>query len=395
VSPRDALNIIDSVYRRNADMALQIRDLIFKYSEELTTKFGQRPINIMNFCGTHEWTTTHYGLRSLMPKNVRLIAGPGCPVCITPAFYVDLMIKFSFEGLKVYTYGDAYALPTVRSIKGARSLKEAKALGGDINVVYSFYDAIKIAKNENKICVFFGIGFETTAPSYALLFDKGLVPKNLLFLSVIRLTPPAAVYALEKVGLVDGVIAPGHVSAVIGASPWSIISERFKIPVVVSGFEPIDLLLSIAMILRQLSKGESKIEIEYSRVVTFEGNKVAKNLISNVFKVYDAAWRGIGFIPKSGLTLNEKYKNYDVLQTFNIKEPVKDNWVYDLPPNCKCAEVTLGLANPTDCPLFKKVCTPQKPYGPCMVSNEGTCAVWARFGGGGIADQVVNSLGGV
>ncbi len=389
------LEDIERLFRDNAALASSLKRLIERYAREVYERTG-RKIKIMNFCGTHEWTTVHYGLRSLMPSTVELVAGPGCPVCITPAYYVDRVIELALDGVKVYTFGDAYKLPTVRPVRGAMSLAEARSLGGKVEVVYSFLDAVKRAEREGG--VFFGIGFETTAPSYAVLLDAGAVPKTLSFLSVLRLTPPAAAFAIEAAverGLepVQGVIAPGHVSTVTGAKPWAELSKRFHIPVVVSGFEPIDLLISIARILKMLRDGKPGIEIEYTRAVTWEGNVTAQRVVNRVFEVVDAAWRGLGFIPRSGWDLKAGLKCYDAHEQYGIEPLTPEKWKYDLPPGCRCADVTLGIAKPTDCPLFMRTCTPDKPWGPCMVSSEGTCAVWARFGGGGVAEEVARDIG--
>ncbi len=374
-------------YKRGGEKIEALKSLIWRLAEEL----GH--IKIMNFCGTHEWTVVHYGIRSLMPDNVELIAGPGCPVCITPSYAIEKAIELSLEGVKVYTYGDAYRLPSLKPVKGVRSLFEAKASGGKVDVVYSFLDAVKEARNERGEKLFFGIGFETTAPSYALSFCKGIVPEDFYFLSVLRLTPPAADYALSKVGKVSGIIAPGHVSTITGAKPWREIARNHSMPVVISGFEPLDVLISIATILKMIKEGKSGLVIEYRRAVREDGNKLARTYIEKVFEVSDAAWRGIGIIPSSGLELTMKFSEYDAYKRFSIKKPEAKEWVSDLPKGCKCAEITLGLAKPVDCPYYLKSCTPDRPIGPCMVSSEGTCAIWARFGGGGLAEEIAKEVG--
>ncbi len=385
---------LQSLLRYDREMAENIKRIIWKYAEKLK----DRKIKIMNFCGTHEWTTVHFGLRSLMPPNVELVAGPGCPVCVTPSYFIEQAIKLSFEGIRVYTFGDAFKLPALKRVNGARSLEEAKALDGDVKIVYGFLDAITDAKKHGKPSVFLGIGFETTVPSYSLPFYKKVVPKNIGFISVLRLTPPAAEYAIEAAierGLtpIQGIIAPGHVSTIIGARPWDVISKKYGIPAVVSGFEPVDVLLSIARILKMIIEGRVGVEIEYKRLVNWNGNKFALKTIDEVFHVDDAAWRGLGFIPNSGLEFNDGFKVYDAFEMYGIKRLSKEEWRYDLPAACRCADITLGLAVPTDCKLFKKACTPERPIGPCMVSLEGTCAVWARFGGGGLADEIARDIG--
>jgi len=394
---RLSINKLINLFRQNPSLAKDVRSLIYKYRDRLISK-GYRKIKIMNFCGTHEWTTVHYGIRHLLPNEIDLVAGPGCPVCITPSKYIEEAIRLSFEGVRIYVFGDAYKLPSVEKIDGATSLSDAKALGGDVVIVYSFLDAIKNFKEDNlREAIFLGIGFETTAPSYALPIYNEMIPEGLYILSILRLTPPAAEYALKSVyekGLegVNGIVAPGHVSTVIGAKPWDKISRKFGIPSVVSGFEPIDLLISIALLLKMIYHGEAYTEIEYKRVVKYDGNTQAQRLIREVFDVREAAWRGIGYIPDSGLDLKPIYLNFNAVERFDIKLPSKDEWRIDLHPACKCAEIVLGLKKPVECPLYLKVCTPENPIGPCMVSIEGTCSVWARFGEGDIARDIAKEI---
>ena len=379
---------------RSHELAGKIGRLIRKYASALRSR-GFKIIKLMNFCGTHEWTTVHYGLRGLMPREVELVAGPGCPVCITPSLCVEHAIKLSLEGVTVYTFGDAFRLPATREVRGARSLREAKALGGSVRVVYSFMDAIRDATKRSCEAVFLAIGFETTAPGYAIPLARGLVPKNLKLLSALRLTPPAARHAILATverGLepVRGIIAPGHVSTVTGAEPWDRLSRELGLPAVISGFEPLDLMLSVVMLLRMIYLGRVGAEVEYRRLVTWEGNVLAKKFINEVFQVSDAAWRGLGVIPDSGLELTGPYVKYDAYREYGLKIP---DGREDMPSGCRCADVIMGLAKPVECPLFMKVCTPSRPYGPCMVSSEGTCAIWARFGGGGLADKVAREVG--
>lgn len=344
--------------------------LIGKHAREI----GE-PIKIMNFCGTHEWTTVHYGIRSILPQNVEMVAGPGCPVCITPASDVDAAVQAAIDGMVLYTYGDAFRL---RGKGSPSSLQEAKALGADVRVVYSFLDAVKDAKTHGKRSLFFGIGFETTAPSYAILFESGGVPENLKFLSACRLTPPSMRYVVdlhERRGLfpIRGVIAPGHVSTVIGAAEWEFLPKEYGVPVVVAGFEPVDVLLAVERILRMIREEKPGIEIEYRRLVSWEGNIRAKRAIEKVFKVSDAHWRGLGKIPMSGLVLREEFSEYEITSC-DADLPEK------MPSGCKCADVIVGVAKPSDCPLFMSACSPVNPVGPCMVSSEGACSIWARGG---------------
>ncbi|MEL9940460.1 MAG: hydrogenase formation protein HypD [Ignisphaera sp.] len=389
---------IEKAFRENRELVKAILKKIGEYSKSLESLYGKDfKFKIMNFCGTHEWTVTHFGIRSLVPKNIELVAGPGCPVCVTPSHFIEEAIKLALDGITVYTYGDTYRLRTLNSVRGYRSLSEVRG-EGSVKLVTSLVDAIKDARNSNRESVFIGIGFETVAPGYASAVLKGLVPENLKIMSLVKLTPPAMFYSLEILREkpteppVMGVIAPGHVSTVTGAKAWSVVSENYGIPVVVSGFEPIDVLLSILEILKQLVKGEAKTVIEYKRAVTWHGDLRAQRIVAKAFRVVDDAWRGIGFLPKSGLRLRDEYRKYDAFEGLGVKEIKPGEWGYDLPPGCRCAEVTLGKAKPTDCPLFMKVCTPDKPYGPCMVSLEGACAIWARFGSGGLADEIAKEL---
>ncbi len=365
--------LIKKLYERNP----LAKDIVRKI-HELTSKIeGYDKIKIMNFCGTHEWTITHYGIRSLMPESIELVAGPGCPVCITPGYYVDLLIKLSFEGYTILTYGDAYKLPGT-SLKRIRSLYDARSKGASVEVVYSFYDAIKKAReNKNKKYIFFAVGFETTMPSTAEPLYRREVPENLAILSAYRFTPPIMKYLLDKYGediKLHGIIAPGHVSTIIGSRAWEFLPKEYRVPVVVSGFEPIDVLLSIYFILKMLYNKKPGLVNEYRRVVKPEGNLYAQKLIAEVYEVIDAYWRGIGLVEKSGAILNEEYSRYDAHKIFGLKEKeYRDNI-----PGCRCGEVVLGLIKPTQCPLFLRACTPEKPYGPCMVSVEGTCRIWAE-----------------
>jgi len=401
---QERLRKIEELYRNNTSLISRIRDLSHKLLNKLRRKYGRDvKIRIMNFCGTHEWTTVYYGIRSIVPREIELVAGPGCPVCITPSYYIEQCIKLGFEGYRIYTYGDTFKVPVVKPVDGCRSLEEAKARGADIVVVYSFLEAVEHARREPKRSIFLGIGFETIAPAYAQMFKAGKVPSNMYFLSVVRLTPPAAEYTLnvckrrlsEEFGSepLFGVIAPGHVSTIIGGEAWSFLAEKYGIPVVVSGFEPVDLLLSICEILRQLLIGDIKVCIEYTRAVTWSGNTYAKKIMNEIFETVDSYWRGIGKIPRSGLYLRDAYSRWDVFKELNIRDLDEKTWTKDVPGGCKCGEIMLGLAKPVDCPHFLKSCTPSRPLGPCMVSSEGTCSIWARYGSTLLLEELARELG--
>ncbi|MGQ9726140.1 MAG: hydrogenase formation protein HypD [Candidatus Bathycorpusculaceae bacterium] len=327
-------------------------------------------VKICHVCGTHEWTITHYGIRSLLPKNVEVIAGPGCPVCVTPASEVDEAAQLALKGVVVACFGDVLRVPGSKM-----SLLDAKAEGADVRVVYSLSDAIKMAEKEpHKEFVFFAIGFETTAPSTAVeILEKP--PDNLSFLVSHRLIPPAMKMLVEMKDLnLNGFIAPGHVSTIIGLKPYEIFPKNYDMPTVVAGFEPIDVLFGVYMILKQLSEGKPRLENEYTRAVRWEGNIKAQKIMQKVFNVADGNWRGIGTIPSSKLVLDEEYTTYDA----HLKHDVKVESGVDIQHGCKCHLVIIGKIKPTECPLFMKACTPQKPVGACMVSIEGTCRIWAK-----------------
>ncbi len=385
---------LERVFRNNAGLAKSLVRYIGKFYEKLEKDFGS--FKIMDFCGTHEWTITHYGLRSLMPKGLELVAGPGCPVCVTPSYYIENALKLSFDGVVVYTYGDVFRLLSLKRVKGASSLAEAKALGADVRIVTGIADAIADAKAHGKESIFLGIGFETVASGYAQVLISGLLPENLKLMSLVKLTPPAMLATVEilakEKSAVRGIIAPGHVSTIIGAKAWKPVADKLKIPVVVTGFEPIDVLIAIAEVLKQLVRGEAKVSIEYARAVSWDGDIKAQEMIERAFRVVKDAWRGIGFLPNSGLRISESYSSHDAFREYDIEETVPESYQDDLPKGCRCAEIVIGKEKPTGCPLFMRKCKPSSPVGPCMVSLEGTCAIWARFGADGLADQIAEDL---
>jgi hydrogenase expression/formation protein HypD len=335
---------------------------------QLTPKTGT--IKICHVCGTHEWTISHFGLRSLLPNNIEVIAGPGCPVCILPASEVDVAITMAKKGIVVTCFGDVLRVPGSHG-----SLLDAKAEGADVRIVYSTSDAVKMAQAEpQKDFMFFAVGFETTAPSTAIEINAN-PPSNLSFLISHRIVPPAMELLAKMSDLqLNGFIAPGHVSTIIGVEPYAVFPQKYGLPTVVAGFEPLDLLFSIYMIVKQLSEGKPKLENEYSRGVNWNGNLKAQALINNAFRVVDGKWRGLGTIPASTLALKEPYTAYDALKKYNLK--LVDG--VDSQPGCRCHLVVVGKIKPDACPLFMKTCTPQNPVGACMVSMEGTCRVWAK-----------------
>jgi hydrogenase expression/formation protein HypD len=303
---------------------------------------------------------------------VEVIAGPGCPVCTVPASEIDEAIELARKGVVVTCFGDVLRVPGSKT-----SLLDAKAEGADVRIVYSISDAVKMAAKEpSKEFAFFAIGFETTTPSTAVEV-VAKPPRNLSFLVSHRLIPPAMKLLVEMKDLnLNGFIAPGHVSTIIGLEPYEVFPKVYGMPTVVAGFEPLDLLFGVYMILRQLSEGKPRLENEYVRAVNWEGNRKAQELMQKVFDTVDGGWRGIGTIKASKLKLRGEYEAYDA----NLRHNVNVERGVDLQPGCRCHLVIIGKIKPTECPLFMKACTPQKPVGACMVSIEGTCRIWARQG---------------
>lgn len=345
-----------------------------KVAEHIRNLAPSYSVKFCHICGTHEWTITHYGLRSILPETVEVIAGPGCPVCVLPAAEIDEAISLALNGVTLVTFGDLIRVPGSET-----SLQEAKASGGDVRIVYGVGDAVKMAEKEpDKDFVFFAIGFETTAPSTAVeVLNKP--PENLSFLVSHRLIPPAMELLLGLGDLhIEGFIAPGHVSTIIGAKPYEIFPKAYRMPTVVAGFEPLDVLFTISMLLQQIKDGEARLENEYKRSVTWEGNIKAQRLMEQVFSVVDGRWRGLGKLPSSALALREEFIAYDARKKYGVKVERSR----DLLPGCLCHLVMIGKIKPPECPLYMKACTPQAPKGACMVSMEGTCRIWARHKSG-------------
>jgi len=314
------------------------------------------------------------GIRSLLPENIKLLSGPGCPVCVTSTEYLDKALEMAKRpDTVITTFGDMMKVPGSKT-----SLYNIRAGGGDIRIVYSPSDAVKIAdENIDKKIVFLGVGFETTAPTSAaaikIAANKGL--RNFYVFSGHKIMPPA-MRALVSSGEVkiDGFICPPHVSAITGTDMYNFLATDYKKPCVVAGFEPTDILQGVLMLMNQVNQGDSKVENQYSRVVPREGNLKAKALMNEIYEPADTVWRGLGTIPKSGLKLRDKFNAYDAGSEFKIEiEKPKDN------PACICGDVLAGRKEPTDCTLFGKACTPSNPQGACMVSAEGTCAAYFRY----------------
>ena len=344
------------------------------------------PLRIMHVCGTHERTIAKYGLRSVLPENIEVISGPGCPVCVTPEEDVNIAIALAKSGATIVTFGDMMRVPG-----SAESLLDAKSQGADVKMVYSIDDAIALAEKKPELeVVFFGIGFETTVPANAaaLLRDT---PENFSLLASQKQTPPA-INLLASDTNVDAFIAPGHVAIIIGTKPFEPLAEK-GFPVVVSGFEAGDILLGINLLQMQAEKGISRVDNGYPRVVKPEGNTIALKMMNEVFKTSDSEWRGIGNIRDSGLVLRKEFEEKDAAKKYehfyaSALEEVRRKAESKDKKRCICAAILTGKAKPSKCPNFGKECTPKSPAGPCMVSQEGMCYNWFKYsreGGGKVA----------
>lgn len=333
-------------------------------------------MTLMEVCGTHTMAIYQHGIRGLLPEGIRLISGPGCPVCVTPVDYVDHAVALArHPEVVITTFGDMVRVPGSSS-----SLQREQAKGASIRIVYSPLDAVALAqKHPDKRVVFLGVGFETTTPTIAgaILKAEQLGLENFFVLTAHKTMPaPMAALTGDPELQVDGYICPAHVSAIIGPEAYQPLVEQFHVPCVVTGFEPIDVLRGVNMLARQILAGEAKVENEYSRVVKPGGNAKAREILYRVFEPCDERWRGIGVIPESGLKIREAYARFDAARQIPVavEAPVEHQ-------GCLCGEILKGKVRPHDCPLFKTICTPEDPVGACMVSSEGTCAAEYKYGG--------------
>lgn len=347
---------------------------ISKISEAIKNISLEKSVKIMEVCGTHTVAIAKSGLKELLPEHIRLVSGPGCPVCVTPQDYIDKAIWLSKQkGVIITTFGDLIRVPGTYE-----SLSLAKAQGADIRVVYSPANSIEIAReNPSKIVVFLAVGFETTVPTIAATLEMAISEKvdNLFIFSAHKLVPPALeVLASSEDLMIDGFILPGHVSAIIGIKPYEFLSEIHHKACVISGFEPQQILESIFLILVQLSKGRYRVVNQYKSTVDYNGNVKAQRAIEKFFKPVDSVWRGIGNIPMSGLGLRDEFISFDIQN--RIEFPSIESIE---PKGCRCGDVLKGLIEPLECPLFGKVCTYEQPMGACMVSSEGSCAAYYRY----------------
>ena len=345
------------------------KNLIQKIKSEST-----RDIRLMEVCGTHTVSIFRSGIRSVLPSTISLISGPGCLVCVTDQTEIDAFIELSrLDDVIITTFGDVMRVPGTTS-----SLQKQRAEGKDIRVVYSTMDAVEIArKNPDKKVVFLGVGFETTAPTIAaaIVSADQMKVDNFSVLSAHKLVPPAleALMAADNV-MIDGFILPGHVSVIIGEKAYQPFFNTHRIPCVIAGFEPTDILQAISMLVAQIETGTPKLENAYGRAVNREGNARAQQILDDVFETADACWRAIGVIPESGLKIRKKYERHDAGRLFDIEVSGSID-----PRGCACGEILIGAKTPPECPLYRTVCTPIDPVGPCMVSTEGTCAAWYKY----------------
>lgn len=338
---------------------------------------ARKNIRIMEFCGGHTITLLKYGIPNLLPSSIEMISGPGCPVCVTSRGEIDTAIELSKrENVILASFGDMIRVPGTKL-----SLRQAKAEGADVRVVYSPDDAVKAAReNPHKKVVFFAVGFETTAPvtGASLKLAESMNVENYFVLSAHKTAPGVLGALLAEEVKIDAFVCPGHVTSITGTAMYKLLTDAGK-PCVVSGFEPLDVLSSILMIIRQANRNAAETEIEYSRVVSHSGNVHAQKLMAEVFKPTDSLWRGIGLIPGSGLKPYNNYKRFDACEEFALEIPADEKET----KGCICDQILRGQKKPTDCKLFRTACNPEEPVGACMVSDEGTCSIYYRFGGVG------------
>lgn len=327
----------------------------------------------MEVCGGHTSSIHRFGIPSLLPENIKLLSGPGCPVCVTATEFIDTAVSLSLEpGVIITTYGDLIRVPGSES-----SLEKFRSSGADIRIVFSPLEALNIAlNNSSKKVVFLGVGFETTAPGTAVAIKKAAEKgaKNFSVLSAHKIMPPAMEAIIKNGTRINGFICPGHVATITGSRIFRFIPEKYRLGCVVSGFEPVDILQSILMLVKQVNNNKPAVETEYRRAVKENGNETALRNMQEVFELCDAWWRGLGTIPASGLRIKNEFRDFDAGETFAFSINTKDE-----NPLCICGNVLRGVATPPECPLFGKVCNPDNPVGACMVSAEGSCNVHFKY----------------
>ena len=337
--------------------------------------FPARPVRIMEICGTHTMAIFQHGLRQLLPEGMQLISGPGCPVCVTASGHIDAFIHIARQpSVRVAIFGDLLRVPGSHG-----SLAQAAAQGARVDVVYSAMDALELAaRSQTEQVVFLSVGFETTTPTVAatILAAQARQINNFSVFVTNKVIPPPLELLLDDPALgLDGLLCPGHVSTIIGASSYEPFAEKFQLPCVVAGFEPADILRALIMLLDQIHSGCHEVENGYDRAVSWQGNQRACALVDKVFQPADMTWRGMGLLPASGLALRPEYGSFDASQRLDIRVAESKE-----PAGCRCGAILCGKQTPRQCPLFGRQCTPATPIGPCMVSSEGTCAAYFRYG---------------
>jgi len=354
-------------------------DRVVELLKESANRLAGRVIKVMEVCGTHTVTAQAAGVHKLLPANVKLLSGPGCPVCVTPAGFIDQVIKLALEeNVHVMTYGDMIRVPGVND-----SLDDARRRGAKVSVVYSVNDALERArKNPDQRVLFLGIGFETTAPAtaYAIKTAQKESLKNFLVLSAHKTIIPAMEALLEDPETaVDGFLAPGHVSVIIGSGAYEPLMKRYQQPCVVAGFDGTQMLMGLVRILLQIIAEKPAVENVYQSRVNREGNRSARELIEEVFAPAGSVWRGLGEIPQSGLVIRPEFGEFDAGKVFDLPQPEDHDR-----PGCRCGDVLKGIITPDDCPLFAKACKPSTPIGACMVSREGSCSAYYKYRNAGV-----------
>lgn len=355
----------------------QIAEIVKIKAAELRSRLGRRA-RLMEVCGTHTAELFRSGVRSLLAEDVEFISGPGCPVCVTPVETVDRAIALAaHEKAVVCTFGDMFRVPG-----SGGTLAATKAAGADIRIVYSPLDALKIADAEpERNTVFLGVGFETTTPAVAAVIQRAARggKENFAVLCAHKLIPPAMTALLEDREInIDGFICPGHVSVITGSRAYAGIARDYGVPCVITGFEARDLLAGVMMLARQVVEDRADVEVQYTRAVRAEGNARARRLIREVFEPADTEWRGLGALPGGGLAVRAEYREFDAAARWPVDVAASRE-----PHGCRCADVLRGKITPSDCPLFAGSCRPGRPVGACMVSSEGACSTYYRFGEGG------------
>jgi hydrogenase expression/formation protein HypD len=348
------------------------KEFVLNLAKEIR-KFSKKPLRLMEVCGGHTMSIQKFGIPSLLPETVELISGPGCPVCVTSRHFIDKAVAYSrLKNVIIATYGDLIRVPGSSS-----TLEKEKANGADVRIVYSILDALEIAKkNRSKKIIFLGIGFETTAPASAAGLVKAQMAGlwNFHVYSAHKVMPPAMEALIDEGVNINGYIGPGHVSTITGSGIYENIPKKYGLGVVISGFEPTDLMQSILMLVKQLESNNPRVEIQYTRAVKPEGNLKAQQMLDEVFEYGDDWWRGLGVLKNSGLKIRKAYEKHDAEKMIEVDvETTKE------PKGCLCGEVLRGITKPKECPLFGKICTPSNPIGSCMVSNEGSCQAYYLY----------------